>query len=97
MSTYTSILTGSLGTHLYQCTSWHCCERLHLASVNFFEDPFTMFAHFMMGDLQAHLLQPPYLSSLSPSDFSKFPWSKKVRKGKHFANVEEVKQKWQKH
>ena len=27
-----------LGTHLYQCTSWHCCERLWSASVNFFED-----------------------------------------------------------
>ena len=25
-----------LGTHLYQCTSWRCCERLHSASVNFF-------------------------------------------------------------
>ena len=21
-----------LGTHLYQCTSWHCCDRRHLAS-----------------------------------------------------------------
>ena len=27
-----------IGTHLYQCTTWHCCERLHSASVNFFED-----------------------------------------------------------
>ena len=25
-----------LGTHLCQCTSWHCCERLRLASVEFF-------------------------------------------------------------
>ena len=25
-----------LGTHLYQCTSWLCCERLHSASGNFF-------------------------------------------------------------
>ena len=25
-----------LGTHLYQCTSWWCWERLHLASVKFF-------------------------------------------------------------
>ena len=40
-----------LGTHLYQCTSWCCCERLHLASVNFFEDSFNVFAHFVMGDL----------------------------------------------
>ena len=25
-----------LGTHLYQCASWRCCERLCSASVNFF-------------------------------------------------------------
>ena len=25
-----------LGTYLYQCTSWCCCERLRLAPVNFF-------------------------------------------------------------
>ena len=45
-----------LGTHLYQCTSWCCGERLHPASVNFFfEDSFSAFAHFMMSDLQVHL------------------------------------------
>ena len=27
---------SGLGIHLYQCTSWHSCERLHLASVIFF-------------------------------------------------------------
>ena len=27
---------GVLGTHLYQCTSWWCCEKLCVASVNFF-------------------------------------------------------------
>ena len=25
-----------LGAHLYQCVSWSFCQRLHLASVNFF-------------------------------------------------------------
>ena len=25
-----------LGTHLYQCTSWYCCERLRLALVKLF-------------------------------------------------------------
>ena len=25
-----------LGTYLYPCTSWRCCERLRSASVNFF-------------------------------------------------------------
>ena len=44
-----------LGTRLYQYTNWHCCERLHLDSVNFLEDSFNTFAHFMMGDLQTHL------------------------------------------
>ena len=43
-----------LGTLLCQCTSWRCCERLDLASVNCFEDSFTAFAPFMMGDLRAH-------------------------------------------
>ena len=36
---------------------------------------------------------PLYSSDLSPSDFFLFPWMEKVLKGKHFANVEEVKQK----
>ena len=29
-------LVSFLGTHLYQCTSWYCCERLHLPLVKFF-------------------------------------------------------------
>ena len=41
--------------HLNQCTSWHCCERLHLASVNIFEDFLNIFVHFMMGNLWVHL------------------------------------------
>ena len=44
-----------LGAHLDQCTSWRCCERLHLTSVHFFLKIFSSFAHFMMHDLQAHL------------------------------------------
>ena len=37
---------------------------------------------------------PPYAPDLAPSDFFLlFPWMKKVLKEKHFANVEEVKQK----
>ena len=32
-----------------------CCERLCSASVNFFEDSFNAFAHFIMGDLLEHL------------------------------------------
>ena len=46
-----------LETHLYQCTGWHCCERLGTASVNFyvFRNSFNVFAHFMMGDLHVHL------------------------------------------
>ena len=37
-------LFGSVqGTHLYQCTSWHCCERLCLASGRFFF--LTLFKH----------------------------------------------------
>ena len=36
---------------------------------------------------------PPYSPNLTPSNFFLFPWMKKVLEGKHFANVEEVKQK----
>ena len=46
-----------LRTHLYQWTSWHCRERLCLASVNFSLKSFNAFAHFVMGDLRAHLKQ----------------------------------------
>ena len=101
-----------VGTHLYQCTSWRCCERLHLASVNFFLRLFQCGCPFH-DDLQVHLLtvhslsvqqfctknimtpmsHPPYSPDLIPRDFLLFPWMKKVLKGKHFANVKEVKQK----
>ena len=40
---------SALGTHLWQCVSRWWCERLCLASVNFFfEDCFNLFAHFIM-------------------------------------------------
>ena len=55
-----------LGTHLYQCTSWHCCERRYVASVNFFWR-LNEFAHFTVGDLQTHL---PTLRWV----FSSFRW-----------------------
>ena len=44
-----------LATHLYQCSSWCYCEKLSSASVDFFEDSFNAFAHFMMADLLEHL------------------------------------------
>ena len=36
---------------------------------------------------------PSYSPKLALRDFFLFPWMKKVLKGKHFADVEEVKQK----
>ena len=48
-----------LGTHMYHCTSWYCCEKWHSASVNFFfKDSVKVFTHFMTGDLQGHLPTP---------------------------------------
>ena len=35
-STGFPLLVSVLGTHPYQCTSWHYCERLPSVSVNFF-------------------------------------------------------------
>ena len=99
-----------LGTHLYQCNSWHCCERLCQVSVNIFEDSFNAFA-LLMGDLLSHLPTPCWMFSsfwsktawpscstlsvhpVSPQVSFLFPQIKNVLKGKHFADVEEVKQK----
>ena len=84
--------------------SWHCCERLHSASVNFLK-LFQRFAHFIMGDSWAHLphhtecwaLFDQKRMTLVPHppyspDFAEWhffsPWKKKVLKGKHCANVE---------
>ena len=39
------------------------------------------------------ILHTPYSPDLTPNDFFLFPSVKKVLKGKHFANVEKVKQK----
>ena len=61
-----------LGTHLYQCTSCCCCERLHSVWVNFFEDSFNAFAHFTMGDLRAHLPTPRWVLS---SFWPKMAWT----------------------
>ena len=36
---------------------------------------------------------PPYSPDVTLSNIFFFPWMKKVLKGKHLANVEEVKQK----
>ena len=51
-----------LGTHLYQCTSQHCCERLCSTSVNFLKT-LNMFADFVMGDLRAYLPTPRWVLS----------------------------------
>ena len=78
----------------------------------FFFKTFKVFAHFMMGDLRAHLPTPQWVFSslwpktawpscptlhihpISPRETFFFVSldEKNVLKGKHFANVEEVKQ-----
>ena len=35
----------------------------------------------------------PYSPNLAPNDFFLFPWMKKVLRGKHFSQAEEMKQK----
>ena len=52
-----------LGTRLYQYASWHFCERLCSASEFFFKNSFSIFVHFVMGDLQAHLPTQHWLVS----------------------------------
>ena len=41
-----------LGTHLHQCTSWRCCERLRSDSEKLSLKTLNAFAHFIMGGLQ---------------------------------------------
>ena len=55
-STGFSCNVSVLGTHLYPCSRWRCCERLRLASGNIFWETFNAFARFTMSDLPAHLL-----------------------------------------
>lgn len=48
-------LVSILETYPYQGACWHCSDSLCLTLVIFFEDFLNMFAHFIVGDLQAHL------------------------------------------
>ena len=48
---------------------------------------------FLTKDGLIPLPHPPYSPDFSPTDFFLFPLMKKVLEGKHFANVEKVKQK----
>ena len=73
----------------------------------FFEDSFNVFAHFTsapshtMLSVQQFLTKnsmnpvphPPYSPDLALSNFLLFPWMKNIFTGKHFADVEEAKQK----
>ena len=90
------------GTHLYQCTSWHCCEGLHSASVNsfmktlsthlpiswwvFYEHTCPHHVECSVFDQKWHDLVP---HPISPSNVFLFPLWKKSS-GKRFADVEEV-------
>ena len=100
-----------LGTQLYQCTSWHCCERLHLASVNFFFwrllkslpiSWWVIYKHWgFSGFWPKNGMTTPsprapvslITCSCTQVTFFLFSWMKNVPKGKHFPDVEEVKQK----
>ena len=103
-----------LGTHLYQCASWHYYERLCLALVNFFWRLFQCVfrfhdgwftsapAHTTLSVQQFHtknstilVTHPPLFTQSHPERYfvCLCPWMKRVLKRKHFADVEEVKQK----
>ena len=92
-----------LGTHLYQCSSWHCCEKLHLALLNFFWRLFqcishiNAFAHFMMGDSGAYLPSPPYSPDRTPGNFLIISLGEKSSKGNFCQCRRGQTKKWQKH
>ena len=93
-------------THLYQCTSWWCCERLRLASVDFLFVCFlkTLSVRLPVSwwviykctcphstECSAVFDLPVYLVSPRVTFF--VSGDEKVLKGKRFADVKEVKQK----
>ena len=96
-----------LGAHLYQCTSWYCCERLCLASVNFFGRLLHHICPFHDDDLPVHLpalcrafssfgqkQHDPHVPPFPKRLFvCAFLQMIKVLKGKHFTDLEEVKKK----
>ena len=101
-----------LGTHLYQYTSWHWCDRLLSASVNYFFKHFQCICPFHNGRFTStpvhtmlsvqqfltkkrHYPHAPYPHSpdLAQVIFFLFPQTKKVFRGKCFADGVEVKQK----
>ena len=102
-------LAGVLGAHLYQCTSWRYCERLHLTSMSSLQHVCPFHDWWFMStpahtelSVQQFLTKNDMISCAPPSLFTPshphwlfflFPRKKKVLKGKCFADVEEVKQK----
>ena len=49
--------------------------------------------HFLTKNGMTPMPSPPYSPDLVLSNFFLFPWMKKILKGKHFVDVEEVKPK----
>ena len=98
-----------LGTHLYQCTSWWCCERpwvfLKTLSTYLPVSGWVFYAHNCpQGRGFSSFLSKtawPLCPTLTSHQISPrvtffvclFPWMKKVLKGKWVADVEKVKQK----
>ena len=95
-----------LGTHLYQCVSWRCCERRRLATVHFFwrllqwwvidecTCPHGAECSAVFDQEQHDPHAPPSLFTyLAPRLVCLFPSMKKVLKRKHFADVEEAETK----
>ena len=48
---------------------------------------------FLTKNSMTPVPHPPYSPDLTLRDFFLFPWMRNVLKGKHFADVEEMKQK----
>ena len=98
-----------LGIHLYQCTSWYCCERLCLGSVNFFWRLFQCVCPFHDGGFTsapAHttLNVQQFLTKNGMRPYSPqatllfcFPGWKKASKGNILPMWKRWNKKWQKH
>ena len=95
-------LVRVLGTHLYQCISWHYCERLCSASVNFCQrlstclpTPCCVQQFLTPPNHMIPMPHPPYLLILPQATFF-VSLMKKVLKGKRFAMWKRWNKKQQK-
>ena len=80
-----------LGTHLYQYSSWHCCERLHLASVNIVWRLFQCFCPFHDGWFRSTRAECPAVFDQSRTPVYNPPHSHDLAQRDSFVSLDKKK------